>query len=143
MIPKFRAWYDNKMWCLAKLDLWGDPDQAICDLAPYLPEYEELYDIYLSDVIIMQSTGLKDKNRETYFQDCPCDFFFRRSVLTSRNRRKYLGKSRITGRGMRMMENREVKEQLGELFIALSKMIGSFGVLALSVAFSGYVTMYL
>jgi uncharacterized phage protein (TIGR01671 family) len=61
-IPEFRVWYDNKMWCLAKLDLWGDPDQAICDLAPYLPKYEELYDIYLSDVILMQSTGLKDKN---------------------------------------------------------------------------------
>lgn len=61
MIPNFRAWYDNKMWWLAKLDLWGDPDQTICELAPYLPKYEELYDIYLSDVILMQSTGLKDK----------------------------------------------------------------------------------
>lgn len=59
---KFRAWYDNKMWYLAKLDLWGDPDQTTCDLAPYLPKYEELYDICLSDVILMQSTGLKDKN---------------------------------------------------------------------------------
>lgn len=42
-----------------------------------------------------------------------------------------------------MNEDRRTKEQLGELFIELSKMIGSFGVLALSVAFGGYVTMYL
>lgn len=67
-IPEFRAWYDNKMWNLAKLDLWGDPDQAICDLAPYLPKYEELYDIYLSDVILMQSTGLKGKNGVEIFE---------------------------------------------------------------------------
>lgn len=68
MIPKFRAWYDNKMWYLAKLDLWGDPDQTTCDLAPYLPKYEELYDIYLSDVILMQSIGLKDKNSVEIFE---------------------------------------------------------------------------
>ncbi|HJA89545.1 MAG TPA: YopX family protein [Candidatus Jeotgalibaca merdavium] len=60
MIPKFRAWYDNKMWLLAKLDLWGDPDQATCDLVPPLPNMNELYDVPLLEVILMQSTGLKD-----------------------------------------------------------------------------------
>ena len=66
-----------------------------------------------------------------------------RKRIIIRSHRQYLSKSRITGRGMKMMENREVKEQLGELFIALSKMIGAFALLAVSVAFGGYVTMYL
>lgn len=54
-----------------------------------------------------------------------------------------MGESGITGRGMKMDKEKEVKEQLGELFIALSKMIGAFALLALSTAFGGYVTMYL
>lgn len=57
--PKYRAWYDGKMYEVAKLDLWGDPDQATCDLASI---NEELYEIYLHEVILMQSTGLKDKD---------------------------------------------------------------------------------
>lgn len=45
MIPKFRAYYAEKMWYVAKIDLWGDPEQTTCDLAPYLPKYDELFDI--------------------------------------------------------------------------------------------------
>ena len=85
-IPEFRAWYDNKMWCLAKLDLWGDPDQATCDLAPYMPKYEELYDIYLSDVILMQSTGLKGKDGvEIYEGDIVRYFRNELAVIVYRN----------------------------------------------------------
>ncbi len=31
----FRAWYPEKqkMYEVAKVDMWGDPDQATCDLA--------------------------------------------------------------------------------------------------------------
>ena len=61
-IPNFRVWHEEKLWILAKLDLWGDPDQATCDLAPYLPKYEEKFNIPLAEVKLMQSTGLKDKN---------------------------------------------------------------------------------
>ena len=61
-IPNFRVWHEEKLWVLAKLDLWGDPDQATCDLAPYLPKYEEKFNIPLAEVKLMQSTGLKDKN---------------------------------------------------------------------------------
>lgn len=56
---KYRAWYSGKMYEVAKLDLWGDPDQATCDLASI---NEELYGVYLNEVILMQSTGLKDKD---------------------------------------------------------------------------------
>ena len=30
---KFRAWFDGHMYEVAKLDFWGDPNQASCDLA--------------------------------------------------------------------------------------------------------------
>ncbi len=58
----FRAYYDNRMWFVAKFDLWGDSDQRTCDLAPMSPKYEELYDILLNEVKLMQSTGSKDMN---------------------------------------------------------------------------------
>ena len=57
----FRAWYPekHKMYEVAKVDMWGDPEQATCDLAAI---DEELFDIYLHEVETMQYTGLKDKN---------------------------------------------------------------------------------
>lgn len=61
---KFRAWFDGHMYEVAKLDFWGDPDQASCDLAGTGEngEWEELFDIYLCEAELMQYTGLKDKN---------------------------------------------------------------------------------
>ena len=57
---KFRAWYqeNKKMYELAEVNLWGDPDQATCELAA---DDEELFDIYLHEVVLMQYAGLKDK----------------------------------------------------------------------------------
>lgn len=77
----FRAWYTEKrkMYEVAKVDMWGDPDQATCDLASV---DEELFDIYLSEVEIMQYIRIKDKyGREicegdiiqTYFSFSPGD----------------------------------------------------------------------
>jgi len=77
----FRAWYaeKRKMYEVAKVDMWGDPDQATCDLASV---DEELFDIYLNEVEIMQYIGVKDKyGREicegdiiqTYFSFSPDD----------------------------------------------------------------------
>lgn len=68
MIPKFRAYYAEKMWYVAKIDLWGDPEQTTCDLAPYLPKYDELFDIPLIETALMQSTGLKDENGVEIFE---------------------------------------------------------------------------
>ncbi|MBT2156346.1 YopX family protein [Enterococcus faecalis] len=68
MIPKFRAYYAEKMWYVAKIDLWGDPEQTTCDLAPYLPKYDELFDIPLIETALMQSTGLKDENGVDVYQ---------------------------------------------------------------------------
>jgi uncharacterized phage protein (TIGR01671 family) len=58
---QFRAWYPErqKMYEVAKIDMWGDPDQATCDLAAV---DEELFDIYLNDVELMQYIGRKDIN---------------------------------------------------------------------------------
>lgn len=78
---QFRAWYPKKqkMYEVAKVDMWGDPDQATCDLAA---EDEELFDIYLCEVETMQYIGVKDKyGREicegdiiqTYFSFSPGD----------------------------------------------------------------------
>lgn len=67
-IPNFRVWYDEKLWVLAKLDLWGYPDQTTCDLAPYFPKYSEKFNIPLAEVKLMQSTGLKDKNGVDIFE---------------------------------------------------------------------------
>ena len=68
MSPKFRAYYAEKMWYVAKIDLWGDPEQTTCDLAPYLPKYDELFDIPLIETALMQSTGLKDENGVEIFE---------------------------------------------------------------------------
>ena len=68
MIPKFRAYYAEKMWYVAKIDLWGDPEQTTCDLAPYLPKYDELFDIPLIETALLQSTGLKDENGVEIFE---------------------------------------------------------------------------
>ncbi|HAP3800868.1 TPA: DNA-packaging protein [Enterococcus faecalis] len=68
MIPKFRAYYAEKMWYVANIDLWGDPEQTTCDLAPYLPKYDELFDIPLIETALMQSTGLKDENGVEIFE---------------------------------------------------------------------------
>jgi len=78
---QFRAWYPEKqkMYEVAKVDMWGDPDQAVCDLAS---NDEELFDIYLNEVETMQYIGIKDKyGREicegdiiqTYFSFKPGD----------------------------------------------------------------------
>lgn len=58
---KYRAWYPEKqkMYEVAKVDMWGDPDQALCDLAAI---DEELFDIYLCEVETMPYTGRKDIN---------------------------------------------------------------------------------
>ena len=61
---KFRAWFEGHMYEVAKLDFWGDPEQATCDLAGpgENGEGEEFFDIYVGEVELMQYTGLKDKN---------------------------------------------------------------------------------
>lgn len=77
----FRAWYTEKekMYEIAKVDMWGDPDQATCDLAS---ADEELFDIYLNEVETMQYIGIKDKHGreicegdiiQTYFSFSPGD----------------------------------------------------------------------
>ena len=44
---RIQARYNGKVYDVAKLDMWGDPEQATCDLAS---AEEELFDIYLNEV---------------------------------------------------------------------------------------------
>jgi hypothetical protein len=47
---RIQARYNGKVYDVAKLDMWGDPEQATCDLAS---AEEELFGIYLNEVEIV------------------------------------------------------------------------------------------
>ena len=79
-VPKYRAWYNGKMYEVAKLDLWGGPDQTTCELASLDFDGEELFDIYLHEVKIMQFTGLHDKSGTEIYEG---------DILQDKRKRKF------------------------------------------------------
>lgn len=64
---KYKAWHEEKkkMYHVAKIDIWGDPDQTTCDLVS--EDDEQLFNVYLHEVKLLQDTGLMDKaGKEIY-----------------------------------------------------------------------------
>ena len=50
---KIMAIYEGELYQVAMLDMWGDPDQATCDLVNL---DEEKYGLYLNEVEIIEPT---------------------------------------------------------------------------------------